>query len=271
MHVNTLRQTIAHVPNESRAMVPSILRQNLSTPETRTIGQAAMLADVPMAVIGIEDLIGHEQALIAGAMPVGSVEFVREAMRVAGIPEPDNLSYPEALRNELRRNVKTIQAGSVLGQWFVKPQRTKAFTGFVFDTMQDPATLSEHDQEQHAAFLAMPPEDLVWVSEPVNFVAEWRHYVLDGLPIASARYDSDGAEDVEPPNPLWLARLISQFNAAHGVAAYAIDVGRLDGGEAALVEVNDGWAVGLYGQCMAPRQYLDFLSARWLQLHATRS
>lgn len=249
---------------------PLILRQNLSTPETRAIGQAAMLTDVPMKVVAIEALIDHEASLIGGALPVGSVEFVREAMRVAGIVEPENLSYPEVLRHELRREVKSMRAGSVLGQWFVKPERTKAFTGFVFDTMQDPAALSEHDREQHEAFLAMGPEDRVWVSEPVKFAAEWRHYVLDGLPIGFERYDSDGADHVTPPNPLWLARLISKFNAAQGVAAYAIDVGRFEGGEAALVEVNDGWAVGLYGQCLAPRVYLDFLGARWAQIHATR-
>ena len=253
-----------------RAHPPLILRQNLSTPETRAISQAAMLTDVPLKVIGIESLIANETALIGGAMPVGSVEFVREAMRVAGIREPDNLSYPRVLRHELRREVKLMRAGSVIGQWFVKPERTKMFTGFVFDTMQDPATLDAHDREQYEAFMAMAPNDRVWVSEPVSFAAEWRHYVLDGVPIASARYDSDGLDDVAPPNPLWLARLISKFSAAQGVAAYAIDVGRFESGELALVEVNDGWAVGLYGQSMQPRVYLDFLSARWVQLIATR-
>ena len=250
--------------------LPLILRQNLSTPETRAISQASMLTDVPLKVVAIEALIDNEAALIGGAMPVGSVEFVREAMRLAGINEPANLSYPEVLSHELRRQVELIPAGRVIGTWFVKPERTKAFTGFVFDTMQDPDTLDAHDREQHDAFMAMGPNDPVWVSEPVKFAAEWRHYVLDGLPIACARYDSDGVDDVTPPNALWLARLISKFNASQGVAAYAIDVGRLDSGEAALVEVNDGWAVGLYDQCMTPRVYLEFLSARWAQLYAGR-
>ena len=43
-----------------------------------------------------------------------------------------------------------------------------------------------------------------------------------------------------------------------------MDVGVLDDGRSALVEANDGFAVGRYG--LDPNAYADMLAARWRQL-----
>lgn len=53
--------------------------------------------------------------------------------------------------------------------------------------------------------------------------------------------------------------------AGEAVAGYAIDVGLLDDGQLALVECNDGFALGLYPG-MAPSRYAELLFARWREL-----
>ena len=34
-------------------------------------------------------------------------------------------------------------------------------------------------------------------------------------------------------------------------------------GKTVLVEVNDAWAIGLYGRALDPKDYLNFLGNRW--------
>ena len=46
--------------------------------------------------------------------------------------------------------------------------------------------------------------------------------------------------------------------------AYTLDVGVLDPGVTALVEVNDGFSAGCYG--LRPDLYVKFLADRWCQM-----
>jgi len=242
----------------------AIIRQPVSTAETRAVLQAALVADIPVCSEPVQGLAGVGDAL-RDALPVGSVSYVRAAMAAARLQEPESLSYPDCLRHLLLRDVRSSRAGSVLGRWFVKPQRTKAFTGFVFDTMDDPGRLAEHDRLQHAAFLALPPEERVWISEPVHFMCEWRYYVAGGKVAGGARYDQDGADDARAPDQTVLDGAVHAMSAG-GHFTYAIDLGVLSTGETALVEANDAWALGLYGRALSPKNYLAMLWTRWREI-----
>ncbi|MEM8604121.1 MAG: ATP-grasp domain-containing protein, partial [Cyanobacteria bacterium P01_H01_bin.121] len=57
-------------------------------------------------------------------------------------------------------------------------------------------------------------------------------------------------------------------NAGDSYAGYAIDFGVLTSGQTALVEMNDGFAVGAYG--IDSRNYTDMIWARWEQLLSQR-
>jgi hypothetical protein len=245
-----------------------IIRQNTNSTEVRVIGMAAILRDIACASVDITNLNKHKTQLVAGmALPVGSVEFVREAMRIAGFPEPANMSYPDSLRDLLYREVLIRKAGEVIGSWFVKPLTTKAFTGFVFDTMQNPDSLDEHDREQHAAFMAMGADAQVWVSEPVRWLSEHRFYVANGEVIGSARYDPDGEDDAPSPRQDVIQNAVARLrDATRKDLTCALDFGVLSTGETALVEVNDAFALGLYGRSIEPRIYLDMLARRWAQI-----
>ena len=239
-----------------------------STPESRAVMQACLMDDIPCSTVPFEELSNAAAALRSGdTLPVGSVEYVRAAMSVAGFAEPENMSYPLVLDSYLYREVRKRAAGLVLGHWFVKPVLTKTFTGFVFDTMQDPASLSEHDLEQYNGFMAMKPDAEVWISERVSWLSEVRYYVLNGLIVGEARYDPDGAEGAPLPQRCVVDAMVDALAAERGAGLTCVlDVGVLSTGETALVEANDGWSIGSYGRALSPATYLELLATRWKQI-----
>ena len=226
-----------------------------------------MLMDLPSATAPLEALPRFCEALRAGALPVGSVEYVREAMRLSGVAEPEGLSYPKSLASFLQREVLQVPVAAVPTRCFVKPTRTKAFTGFVRDEACPPR--DDHDREQAAAFARLPADELVWVSMPVHFLSEWRYYVVEGRLAGAARYDPDGDDGAPPPDARVVAEAIELMrDEAEAPVSFAIDFGVLASGVTALVEVNDGWALGLYGRALSPRDYYRLLRSRWDQLRA---
>lgn len=247
----------------------AILRQSGDTFEGRAVGQAAMLLDIPTSRATIDELHLHKDALLAGTMPVGSVEFVRQALAVAGIPEPAPLSYPKPLMDFLGRQVSQVTLGDLTGTHFIKPVRTKLFTGFVYRAGAELESYSEHDQEQLSALSRLPAETPLWASEPVKFDSEWRYYVVDGQLLGYSRYDPNGVDYPRlPDSQACLDAVKAMSRDPSSPAAYSLDVGVLESGETVLVEVNDGWALGLYGQSVESRDYVWLLWARWEQLHA---
>lgn len=250
----------------------SILRQaGTSHIEPMVAAQYAMTADVPIKSVRLESMDEHTDTLRQGTMvPIGSVEFIRKAMTLAGITEPENLSYPEALRAYLHREIRQRTAGSVLGHWFIKPTTTKTFTGFVFDTLDNPEHLSGYDRAQYNAFLSLPPETPVWVSEPVTWLSEYRYYVIDGEVRGEGRYD-DAPDNMPVPDYFKVGEMGAiMARSPDAPAAFSLDVGVLNSGETTLIECNDAWALGYYKGSLSHRDYIQMLWRRWMQLANAR-
>lgn len=234
------------------------------------------MLDLPQALCDVEDLPAYAPALKAGsAVPHGSVEFVRAALACAGCAEPVNLSYPAALQAWLGREVRAGLRSDIerLGRpVFVKPQRTKAFTGFVLPASEARATLSAHDAEQWAVLQDLAPQTPLWFSEPVELLCEWRFYVCEGVLLGAARYDPDGADDAPAPDARVVQAAVDAFKDQAPVA-YALDFAvspAPDGTlRSILVEANDAWALGLYGRALSPSQYWRMVQLRWHQLLQT--
>lgn len=247
-------------------MAPQILLQDASSVETRTVTHAVMLADAPPTLqhCSLAALDAHQPALRSGdTLPVGSVEFVRRAMELAGIPEPSNMSYPLELQHHLKRYVRTCRVQDLSGRCFVKPMATKQFTGFVWDFAQQATTPTPSDQAQLAVLSALPEDTLVWASDPVTWVSEWRAYVDENRVLAIARYDELEEDDVPEPDMAQVAQAAAQL--IHK-GPCALDFGVLANGQTALVEMNDFWSLGLYDKALTPKAYLSFLFKRWAQL-----
>ncbi|CAN7781753.1 ATP-grasp domain-containing protein [Variovorax sp. LjRoot175] len=274
--------------------VLAVLQQE-STAEVRAALLAATLTGMPTQRILLKDLEANLDTRAALAnytgeiLPVGTVEFVRAAMGVRGVPEPDAMGYrpvADFLRREIRAGV-LYELKAIEEPIFVKPVATKSFSGFVYDPRAG-AEHTEYQAEQLAAIAKLKTSTRVWLSEVVEFVCEWRYYVdAAGRILARARYDADGADDAPEPTAEVVQNAINStvlYLEARGNAhPFAVDVGVLANGRTAVVELTDAWAIGLYGHARTaagtawkPQDYIEFLQQRWrsivayAQLHAAK-
>lgn len=249
-----------------------LLRQGgLSQRETRIAAQYALSHGLQSLVSSTESIDAHASILQSGkALPVGTVDFVRKSMRLAGIREPGSLSYPHPLRFALRRKVLQCLAGEVAGHWFVKPVATKRFSGFVLDPRSSPDQWPECDRVEYAVFQSIPPETPVWISAPVCWRAECRYYILDGEIRGYGRYD-DGPDEWPEPDLRKVRAWVRDWASCSGTpVAFSLDAGVLETGETALVECNDAWALGFYTGTLSFSDYILMLSSRWSELLTAR-
>lgn len=239
----------------------SAIVQKPSTMETRAVVKVYNITDW-VSEIKYCDLEGLKHQAVTEPLPlvVGSVEFVREALGHFGIVEPDPMDYDNRIKDLLNRHIELMSVGRALSRvvrFFVKPCKGRAFTGFIRDPLDEYEY--SHDFEQFNKFLALPGDEKVWVSEVVNFVAEWRVYVLKGKVLAVCRYDAN-EEEFEPCQQ-FIQECVSRFDGE----TLAIDVGLDDYGQFSIVEINDAWAIGFY-KGISERDYFSFLLARWEEI-----
>lgn len=184
--------------------------------------------------------------------PVGSVEFVKARMTALGMSMPEHMTYPTCLLQLLKRNVWKGTFGERPNHdVFVKPLHDiKLFTGALYSNIEE----------------KVEPSVEVWYSEPVKFVSEWRYYILGNSIVGAGRYD-DGDDDMpEPDIASVLDAVYIMSNENNCPAGYALDFGILDDGRTALIEANDGWAIGYYKGTCTSINYAKLLNARWQQL-----
>ena len=239
--------------------------QKVSTPEVLAVLNACMSADVPVKRCAAESLEQYAVDLRNGALPVGSVEFVREAMHTTGLIEPEWSCYPISLQKYFHRTIQRGKRREIVDICFVKPVTTKLFDGFVLDPDSISAPEDVHTALQWSTLNALDSETELWIAEPVEFISEWRYYVTNGRLVARARYDQHGCEQAPQPNPSIVADAVLEVWGELG-HSFALDMGVLSNGETALVEVNDAWAIGRYGGSITPRAYLEFLQSRWADI-----
>lgn len=204
----------------------------------------------------------HRRKLPLGAETfiAGDMDAMHGAMRQLGIPIPAPDDYPVCLRDFLRRRVWESTLGEVergleegaASAVFVKPaQRRKRFTGEVFYSERDVAVLGNVSRHQR-----------VWCSEVVHWLVEYRVYVVDARIVAVDRYDGDGSVSLDLEV---VEAAIADFHCSGAAPrAYGIDFGVLATGETALIEVNDGYALGAYD--IAADRYTELLLCRWREL-----
>lgn len=177
---------------------------------------------------------------------VGSVEFVEQYI---GQRTPNY--YPEFLSNYFKRIIKYIENLPELKKqvtFFIKPaDRHKRFDAKII-TLPKRAIQAGWNQE-----IDIGP---YWISDIVHFKEEWRYYVAQGEVLAAHWYQGK-EEEIEAP--FSFLRLIDWPKDFCG----AVDFGRLDNGEIALVENNLPYACGWYGPSSDGRVYGEWLEKSW--------
>lgn len=193
-----------------------------------------------------EDL---NESIAKSGVPIGTVEYCRRFMALLNAAEPRHYSYPSELKRFLRRVINVRDVNNVPVGWFIKPYLLKSFDGQI-----------KTDATQVSG--------LAYCCPPVKFTFEWRYYVLRGKILGRSRYD-DYDNEFEAPDD-YVRSIISAFESAP--SGYSIDVGMMEDGidnysGPALVEVNDGWALGYYrwGD-MSEKDYLALVVERWREI-----
>lgn len=194
------------------------------------------------------------------SLVVGGIPQVLIALRQLGIEPPALPSIPEALLSYAKRRVWTSTLGEVRSNFmegqrvFIKPLPAdrKLFTGQVISSFRDLIETA-----------SLPLDYPVLCSEPIDFRAEYRAFVMDGEIIGLRYYTGDFRLF---PDYNVIASAVVDYPSAP--AAYSIDFGVSGDGTTILVEINDAYALGCYG--LSPSLYSALIERRWqelLQLH----
>jgi hypothetical protein len=190
----------------------------------------------------------------------GDMDAMHGAMKQLGIDLPAPDDYPDSLMPFMHRRVWKETLGDVWHRLaseggpavFAKPaSRRKAFTGRVFASTDDFAFIGGASRRQD-----------VWCSNVVAWRSEFRVYVIDAGIVGVDHYA--GAADVPLDLDVVQAALRAYAASGRAPSAYGIDFGVLANGQTALVEANDGYALGAYA--IDARPYTDLLMRRWREL-----
>ena len=198
--------------------------------------------------------------LSSNDLVVGNIPGINQVLTSQGKPIPDIGDYPESLKGYLKRNIVEMTASELLYTvgvdeqvLFAKPKELKLFTGQVFTPTSGMALLR-----------SLEPHTPLYVSQVVDWLAEFRVYVLDGSIVACCRYD-DSEDELEPCMDTIHEAIATLEASGEFPIAYGLDFGVLKDGATALIEANDAYALGKY-KGISEKDYFRFLKARWDQL-----
>lgn len=224
--------------------------------EEKLIYQYCIINRIPVTYFQADEL--PDLPLMDVTLMVGSVEACLKYFEIKDIPAPAPNYYPTQLQQYLYRKVIERPLSDVLTSLFpdpvfIKSSKWKQLTGQILSD-------NLHNQIHH-----MVGEDKVWLSDVVTWLAEYRVYVNNGEILAVSLYSKMQhivALDITLDMNV-IRQAVEQFTDSP--VSYAFDWGVLSTGETALVEMNDGWAIGAYDGITAT-QYFNFLKARWDQI-----
>lgn len=226
---------------------------------------ACRFSDYPTFSVKFQKLSHLPKSERVNFIPVGTVEFVKEYARIMDLQIPSgefsywNLGEPE-FDKFFHRKIRKGIFSDADSEEFVKPMEIKIFTGEIKKNIKE-------------KIIDTTP---VWISEPVQFWAEFRFYIYDYVNrseiLGWSRYDDT---DRSCPDPdIDLVKEITKYLRNIGApGAYSVDIGwRPDLNKYCLVELNDAWSLGFYNntdpQSKPPsyQNYADMLRYRWSQI-----
>jgi len=185
---------------------------------------------------------------------VGGNVIIWHALNQRGITL-ESCDYPPELTGFLGRKIKQVKLKELKNEIlpvFIKPVEEKAATGLVIETIADLENYEIKDSEAE-----------VYCSEVVNFVSEWRCFLLYRQIVGIKYYYGD--PDIDVDTDVILAAVKQYSNIPAGCA---LDFGVTDDGRTLLIEMNDGYSLGVYG--LKDVLYARLLSARWAELSGTK-
>ena len=219
---------------------------------------------------------GLRLALARSAFVAGDLMVMWQLLRFLNLEHRLLATIPEPLTDLLHRQVWVGTIDAIRRQsppaespLFVKPRYLKPFSGKRFKG-QVLASL-----EAVEATTWVPRGEEFVCSEVVRWVSEYRAYVCDSKIAGLHQYmpGITGLDEMFPemkPDLAIVEEAIRRLDGAGlSVAGYCLDFGRLDTGQTALVEANDGFALTNYG--LSAADYTDLHLARWQEITGQRA
>lgn len=204
-----------------------------------------------------KEILQRRIKLQPGDFVAGGLQVTIPALKQLGVTYC-HTDYPSDLMKYLYRNVwksslkyfrQKIDSDGELAPVFIKPaHKVKRFTGRVISTADDLSPLCNIGGNVE-----------LYCSEQVRWVSEYRVPVIHGKIQGYFWYDGDKSITVDTAE---VEKMVHDYVMAPW--AYCLDVGVLDTGETALVEVNDAFSIGMYAGM--EKCYGDLLTTRWNEL-----
>lgn len=192
--------------------------------------------------------------LSASELLVDGVDQVRRALHAAGRkPYPWN-DYPPELAAFYGRKIETTtwaELNARGGEYFVKRPFKGSFQPAVIRFPWKP-TGSDDDYN----VLHLDDGDVLLASEPVEFVAEWRAFCIDGEVLDLRQYAGDWRW-----SPTKLVAEVAASRFVPKMRGYSVDIGLTRDDRTLVVETNAGHSLGSYG--LRPDLYATLLAAAW--------
>lgn len=217
---------------------------------------------IPIALYTAKRIHRRQLPLDSESLVVGDMACILGALKHLAIPEPKPNDYPASLSEFLHRRIWRSTLGKLelelrngsCPPTFAKPAtRRKRFTGWAFN--------SECDLYR---VCGVSRQEKLLCSEVVTWISEYRVYVVRSEIRSVDYYAGDPGVAIDLAE---VRRAIQALDkAGESYAGYAIDFGVLANGKTALVEMNDGFAIGAYS--INSKNYTDMIWARWEELLA---
>jgi hypothetical protein len=232
--------------------------------EEQLVADELTLRNIPFTLFTYKRIQRRQLPLDGETFLVGDMDCIQGALKQLDVPAPSPNDYPKSMSSFMRRrtwrstlaDLERDIAGEGRAPVFAKPaSRQKRFTGKVFNGTEDFYSVSGVSRAEE-----------ILCSEVVKWLSEYRVYVIQSRIVSIDNYAGD--KNIPLDVSAVESALAALQNAEEAPAAYGIDFGVLDTGQTALVEMNDGVAIGAYS--IDKRPYTDLLMTRWAELISSR-
>lgn len=245
-------------------------------PESKAVEDEMKSREIPVFRFSAEDIVFYGlKSLTKVDLVVGDSQCIKKALKDLKITLPEPPDYPKCLNYLLKRKIWKTTLGNIekelkemneIDEVFVKPSnQSKLFSGLILNEDWLKYLLEEY-----------PSNTPIFCSEKVQFLSEYRVYVIQGEIKGISNYQN--SSNIEKPIPLEkkvvnnAVKLFSQKGYKGKVLdGYGIDFGVIKINEkyvTCLIEVNDGISLGFY-KGISKKDYTNLLLIRWKQLCTT--
>ncbi len=219
---------------------------------------------IPIVFYTEKDIHRRRLPLNSSTLIVGDIPCLFGAMKQLKIAIPFSNPYPKSLSRYLHRRIWQDTLGNLeskllegeIGPVFAKPKsQQKKITGRVFSSPDD----------LYFVYGATRRLELI-CSEIVEWLSEFRVYVVDSEIRKISHYNGDPA--IFPSEHVLTSAVRELCAAGESYTGFGIDFGVLSSGETALIEMNDGFALGAYD--VSAKDYGEMICKRWTELVSNR-